>query len=382
MPTITIDDVRAPHENRHDSEPRLRAILDATVDAIVTIDQRGVIESVNPATEGLFGYTAEEMLGSNVSMLMPNPYRERHDGYLQRYLMTGERRIIGLGREVEGQRKDGSVFPVDLAVTEFFIHGVRMFTGLVRDISDRRAAEQASQARLDELAHAGRLADLGLTTSAIAHEVNQPLTAIVSFAHACQRLLDSGEPDPKVLRDALGQIAEQGERASAIVSKVRDMARKRGRTLVPVDLNSVVPHVLDLLERTLRARQVAVELDLPDDLPRVEADQIQMEQVIMNLVSNALEAMTDAATPAPRVRIVGSVRDGYVSITVADNGPGLPADRMDRVFDDFYTTKEQGLGVGLSICRRLAEAHGGRLTACAAPGGGAAFVLELPPFHD
>jgi two-component system sensor kinase FixL len=237
VPTITVDDLRAPHDSRRDAEPRLRALLDAAVDAIITIDQHGLIESINPATEQLFGYSAEELLGSNVSMLMPAPHRTHHDGYIQRYLMTGERRIIGIGREVEARRKDGSLFPVDLAITEFELDGVVMFTGLVRDISDRRAAERDAQARLDELAHAGRLADLGLTTSTIAHEVNQPLAAIVSFAHACQRILDSEQPDQAVLRDALAQIAEQGERASAIISRIRDMARRGERAHERVDLH-------------------------------------------------------------------------------------------------------------------------------------------------
>jgi two-component system sensor kinase FixL len=378
VPTITLDDLRALLENRHDAEPRLRALLHATVDAIITIDQHGIIESVNPATERLFGYSASELLGSNVSMLMASPHRERHDSYLQRYLMTGERRIIGLGREVEARRKDGSAFPVDLAVTEFEVHGTRMFTGLVRDISDRRAAEQAAQSRLDELAHAGRLADLGLATSAIAHEVNQPLTAIVSFAHACQRLLDAKDPDPEVLREALGRIAEQGERASTIIARIRDMSRKRERVLVAVDLNVAVTNVLELMTRTLRDRSVAVETALAESLPLVEADQIQIEQVIMNLVTNAVEAMVDAGVDSPRIRISSEISDGQATLTVSDNGPGLSAVQLEQVFDEFYTTKTNGLGVGLSICRDLAEALDGRLTASSAPGGGATFHLALP----
>lgn len=378
MPTITRDDLRAPHERRHDAESRLRALLDAAVDAIITIDRHGLIESVNPATERLFGYRAEEMLGSNVSMLMPSPHRERHDGYLQRYLMTGERRIIGIGREVDARRKDGSLFPVDLTVTEFQVEGERMFTGLVRDISDRRAAEEAARSRLDELAHAGRLADLGLTTSAIAHEVNQPLTAIVSFAHACRRLIDAGNSDPEVLRDALVNIARQGERASSLIGRVRDLARKREPRLAAVNLNTAVTHVLELMARSLRDRRVNVELDLCDPLPSVQADAIQMEQVILNLVTNALEAMAD--TPGERrwIRISSAVRDGHVTVTVHDGGPGLGPRQAERVFDEFYTTKASGLGVGLSICRGLAEAHGGSLSAVEAPGGGAAFRLTLP----
>jgi len=378
VPTITADDLRAPQGRRHDAEPRLRALLDAAVDAIVTIDRHGVIESVNPATERLFGYTAAELLGCNVSMLMPSPHRERHDQYLQRYLMTGEARIIGSGREVEARRKDGTLFPVDLAVTEFEVGGERMFTGLVRDISDRRAAEREARARLDALAHAGRLADLGLTTSAIAHEVNQPLAAIVSFAHACQRLLDSGRADPAVLRETLGQIAEQGERASAILGRVRAMARRRERVLEAVNVNAAVRGVLALLDRELRDQQVETSLALDDALPAVEADRVQVEQVVMNLVSNALDAMREAAPGRRRLRIETCRRDGEVRVSVTDSGPGLAQADLERVFETFYTTKPAGLGVGLSICRSLAEAHGGRLWAEQPPGGGAAFHLGLP----
>ena len=379
MPTISSDDFGSSRLSDHDAAPRLKAILDATVDAIITIDAHGTIESVNPATERMFGYRAAQMLGNNVSMLMAAPHREQHDGYLQHYLATGERRIIGIGREVDARRADGSLFPVDLAVTEFWCDEQRMFTGLIRDISERRAAERAAQQRLDELAHAGRLADLGLTTSTIAHEVNQPLAAIVSFAHACQRLLDQGTSDRDLLRDALGQIAQQGERASAIISHIREMSRKRETLTERVDLNATVRGVLDILARELRYRQVEVRTCLDDAMPAVKADRVQVEQIIMNLLGNAMDAMR-ANGHTRCITITSALAGTSVSLTVQDNGPGLDATQRARVFENFYTTKPNGLGLGLSICRSLARAHGGELRAQAtAPGErGAAFLLSLP----
>ena len=378
MPTISLPHKHSAAEDTQEAEARLRALLDATVDAIVTIDQHGIIESVNPATERMFGYTAEELLGSNVSMLMGSPHRGDHDHYLQRYLMTGERRIMGIGREVEARRKDGTMFPVDLAVTEFEVRGERRFTGLVRDISDRRAAERAAQLRLDELAHAGRLSDLGLTTSTIAHEVNQPLAAIVSFAHACQRMLDGGKVDFDLMRDALSQIATQGERASAIISRIRAMSRKREPLYETVSLNDAVGSVLNLLGRQLRYQKVEVSEDLAPDLPKANADRVQLEQVVMNLVINAIDAMR--AVPSTDRHLAFTTRkvDGEVRLSVTDTGPGLEADEVDRVFDSFYTTKANGMGVGLSICRGLMQAHGGRLWAECRPGEGATFWVALP----
>jgi two-component system sensor kinase FixL len=378
VPTITLHDLSTRAEHDHDAQTRLHALLDAAVDAIITIDQHGIIESVNPATERMFNYTPEEMLGNNVSMLMPRPYADRHDDFLHRYRLTGDRRIIGVGREVEAMRRDGSVFPVDLAVTEFDIRGRRLFTGLIRDISDRRAAEREAQVRLDELAHAGRLADLGLTTSTIAHEVNQPLAAIVSFAHACQRMLDADEPDRELLREALTQIATQGERASAIIGRIRAMSLKRDTRAEAVNLNESVHNVLSILGKQLRYEQVDLTAHLADDLPLVNADRVHVEQVVMNLVINALDAMGDTDPGNRRLEVETRLDENNAELSVRDSGPGLHADQLERVFDSFYTTKSNGMGVGLSICRGLAEAHGGRLWAESGSGGGAVFHFRLP----
>ena len=192
-----------------ESGERLRAILETAVDAIVTIEESGVIESVNPAAERAFGYSRDELLGRNVSMLMPSPYREEHDRHVERYLRTGEARIIGIGREVEAQRKDGTVFPVDIAVSEVRLPGRRLFTGIIRDLTERREMEERARLRLESAAHTARMLELGEMCSEIVHEVNQPLTAIVSYAEACLRTVRRGGAQPALIEDALDRVTEQ-----------------------------------------------------------------------------------------------------------------------------------------------------------------------------
>ena len=362
-----------------EGEARLAAILEAVVDGIITIDEATTIESVNPAVERLFGWSAGELVGRSVRMLMPEPWRSQHDGYVRHYLETGERRIIGIGREVEGLRKDGSVFPMELAVSEVHLPGRRLFTGIVRDISVRRQAEQQARLRLEELAHASRLADLGELTSSIAHEINQPLAAIVSFAEACLRMLRSGTGSPEVLRGALEQISAQGVRAGDIVHNLRQFVRKGGSSRTQVDVNAVIREVLGLLSHDVRQRSVELRLELDATLPEVPADRVQIGQVTLNLVRNALDAMREDRGAPRCIRVVSS-RSGteVVEVAVSDIGIGLPSDSPQQVFETFFTTKADGMGIGLSICRSLVEAHAGRLTAEANPDGGATFRFTLP----
>lgn len=364
MPTLGADGHASAHlADGSEAGARLWAVLDAAVDAIITIDDNGIIDAVNPATESMFGYDSAEMLGNNVSMLMPDSHRHAHDGYMRHYLDTGERRIIGIGREVEGRRKDGSLFPCDLAVSEFFLKGRRMFTGILRDVTDRRQAQRAAQQRLEDLAHAGRLADLGMTTSTIAHEVNQPLTAIVGFASACQRMLEAGNSDEETLRDALAQIAQQGTRASDVISRIRHLAKKRKVRSEAVNLNATIQGVLVLLDDELRRSDVTVSLDLEQTLPHVISDAVHTEQIVFNLVRNAVEAMRVEGIDRCALYI-STRRDGdKIILDVRDTGPGLSVGDEDKVFQSFYTTKQHGLGVGLSICRDLANIHGGALWA-------------------
>jgi two-component system sensor kinase FixL len=359
-------------------EARLNAILDTVVDGIITIDEQGIIESVNTATERIFGYSRDELLGDNVAMLMPSPYQEEHDEYIASYLRTGEAKIIGVGREVEGQHKDGTRFPIDLAVSEVRVEGSRLFTGIVRDISARRRAEEEARRRRAELAHAARLSTIGELTSGIAHEVNQPLTAMVNFAEACLRMLRSGA-ETKKLEDALGQIAVQGQRAGQIIRHLRRLARKSESERVEDDLSRLVRDVLNLTRNELRASGIALHLLLDESLPALKYNRIQIEQVVLNLVRNAMDVLEAGPAQGRELTIRTQVDvHGAIELWVEDTGQGFETTDSERMFETFFTTKAEGLGMGLSISRSIIEDHGGRLWATPRPGGGAVFHVSLP----
>ena len=378
-PPAPAHELARTRELLEDREARLSAILDTTVDGIITIDERGIIESVNAATERIFGYTGDELVGNNITMLMPSPYREEHGAYISRYLRTGEPRIIGIGREAEGQHKDGRRFPIDLAVSEVRVGGSRLFTGLVRDISARRRAEDEARRRSADLAHAARLSTIGELTSGIAHEVNQPLTAMVNFAEACLRMLRSESADTRKLEDALGQIAAQGQRAGHIIRHLRRLARKGESERVEIALNHLVRELLDLVSNELRASGIALHLMLDESLPGVKCDRIQVEQVVLNLVRNAMDVLEAGPVQGRELTIrTRAETGGIIELTVEDTGEGLGADGGERIFETFFTTKADGLGIGLPISRTIIEDHGGRLWASPRPGGGAIFHVTLP----
>lgn len=359
-----------------ESDARLRAVLNTAVDGIITIESDGSIESFNPAAERIFGYSAEEVIGRNVAMLMPPPHREQHGKYIDNYLRTGDTKIIGRGREVNGRRKGGALFPMELAISEVQLADRVMFTGIVRDISARRRAELEARRNLNEHAHASRLAALGEMVSGIAHELNQPLAAIVSFADACQRLLGSGQRDPTLLQDALQQISEQGRRAGSIVNQLKDFVKKREATRSIIDINDIVRNVLDILRYEIRNYDVKTNVDFASHLPMLRADRIQIEQVLLNLVQNAIDAMAGRETRV--VSLYTQLNAEKVTVTVSDTGPGFGSDISEQMFDAFFTTKPKGTGLGLSISRSIIEAHGGALMARQQTEGGAVFEFTLP----
>lgn len=365
-------------ERLDDREARLNAILDTAVDGIITIDDRGIIESVNPATERIFGYSADELLGQSVNLLMPAPDRQQHDGYISTYLDTRKAKIIGIGREVEGQRKDGSRFPVELGVSEINIAGRRLFTGMLRDISDRRIAEEDARRRREELSHSARLSTIGELTSGIAHEINQPLTAIVNFAEACLRMVRAGTADTQKLENALEQISVQGQRAGHITRQLRRLARRGERGHVDVDINRLVDDMLGLVKNELKTNDIRLNLMLDESLPQVECNRIQVEQVVLNLVRNAMDVLEEGDRDT-RDLIIRTRRDGPggIVLEVEDSGGGFGEAGAERIFETFFTTKSEGVGMGLSISRTIIEDHGGRLWASEGPEG-AVFHLTLP----
>jgi len=373
---IDITAARAARDAFEAREAHLRSILDTVPDAMIVIDVGGYVQSFSAAAERLFGYTEAEMQGENISMLMPSPYRDAHDGYLERYLRTGERRIIGIGRLVVGQRKDGSTFPMELAVGEVNRGGQRLFTGFIRDVTERQRTEQRLQELQSELVHVSRLSELGEMAATLAHELNQPLTATTNYLRACQRLLDAGgPPDVARVRKAMALAAEQTLRSGEIIRRLRDFVSRGEHEKRAESAAKLIEEASALALVGAKERGVKVRL-ATDPGPQVFVDRVQIQQVLLNLIRNAMDAMQDAARRELAIRV--TMVDGMAEFSVADTGPGLAPEVADRLFQPFVTTKRHGMGVGLSICRTIVEAHGGRIWTEPNPGGGALFRFTVP----
>jgi two-component system sensor kinase FixL len=356
----------------------LTSILDSIPDAMVVIDDRGLMRSFSAAAERLFGHTAAEVLGKNVKMLMPQPYRDDHDGYLNRYLRTGERRIIGIGRVVVGQRRDGSTFPMELAVGEMQVHDQRYFTGFIRDLTERQQTEARLQELQSELVHISRLTAMGEMASALAHELNQPLSAIANYVKGSRRMLDSRADDSLTpLRDAMDKAGEQALRAGQIIRRLRDFVARGESERRVENVRKLIEEASALALVGAKDTGVRVRFDFAPGADFVLADKVQIQQVLLNLMRNAIEAMEHAQT---RDLIVGAApADGnMIEISVADTGSGIAPEIMGQLFQPFVTTKRQGMGVGLSISRTIVEAHGGTIAVRGNPGGGTIFTLTLP----
>lgn len=355
---------------------RLKSILDAIPDAMIVIDARGIIESFSPSAEAMFGYSAAEAIGQNVKMLMPAPYREQHDGYLERYQKTGERHIIGIGRVVTGQRKDGATFPMELSVGEAVAGETRRFTGFIRDLTERERSERRIDQLQAELMHVARLGELGQMGAALAHELNQPLAAIVNYLQAGRRLLQSVPDAPARIGEAMEKAAAQADRAGQVIRRLREFIARGETDRREENVNALIEEAAALALVGAKSAGVTTRLVLRPDLPAIVVDKVQIQQVLLNLIRNALEAMDESAE---RVLIVeAAAADGMVTVTVADTGPGLSAEVAQNLFQPFVTTKERGMGVGLSICRSIIEAHGGRIWASPRGGGGTTFAFTVP----
>jgi two-component system sensor kinase FixL len=358
-------------------EDHLRSILATVPDAMVVIDEQGSIQSFSTAAETLFGYQSGEVIGRNVKMLMPPPYRDEHDAYLHRYLTTGERRIIGLGRTVTGMRKDGSTFPMELSVGEMHPGTGRFFTGFCRDLTERHRAEARIQEQQLELLHMARFTALGEMASTLAHEINQPLTAITNYLKGSRRLLEKSTDDnAPMLREAVEKAADQALRAGDVIRHLRDFVA-RGESERQVErLPSVIEEAASLALVGAREINVRVSYRLDPAAELVLTDRIQIQQVLLNLMRNAVEAMQEA--PRRELHVTTVARDdGMAEVSVIDTGTGLAPEVSAQLFQPFVTTKKQGMGVGLSICRTIIESHGGHIWAEAMPAGGTAFRFTL-----
>ena len=354
----------------------LRSILETVPDAMVVIDHHGNVQSFSRAAERLFGYSPAEVHGHNVKMLMPSPYRDQHDGYLTRYLATGKRRIIGIGRVVVGQRKDGSTFPMELTVGEVRQDGHRLFTGFIRDYTERQQTERRLQELQDGLLHVSRLRSMGQMAAALAHELNQPLTATANYVRSALRLIESPEPNLPRVRQAMHLAVQQTLRSGEIIRRLRAFVSRGEVSRRPESVVKLIEEASALALVGAKEHGIKVLIRLDPGLPAAVVDRVQIQQVLLNLIRNAVEAMEGREV---RELSVGTeMADGAVLVSVADTGGGIPPEIERKLFQPFVTTKADGMGIGLSVCRTIVEAHGGRLWVERNSGGGSVFRFTLP----
>ena len=372
------DEMEGLSEREHSLEQALLGSILATVpDALIVIDMAGRIVSFSAAAQRMFQYAESDVLGENISMLMPSPDRERHDGYISHYLGTGEKRIIGIGRLTSARRRDGSTFPIELSVGEVQDRGQRLFTGFIRDLTERQQAERRVADLQAELSHASRVTAMGTLASALAHELNQPLTAIANYLEAGRDLIDGDAPvDREMLREAMDESARQALRAGEIIRSLREFI-KRGETMrQPEPLRGLLAEGAALAFIGMDSRGIDMDISIDRRVDKVLVNRVQLQQVIINLIKNAMEAM--ASSPARILRLSAAPgEDGRVEVIVADSGTGLDPDMSRTLFTPFTTTKASGMGVGLSISQTIVEGHGGRIWAQPSQWGGTAFHFTL-----
>jgi two-component system sensor kinase FixL len=359
-------------------ERHFRSILDTVPDAMIVIDEHGIMQFFSSAAERQFGYDEPEAIGHNINILMPEPDRSRHDGYIARYLKTGERRIIGIGRIVTGMRKDGTTFPMHLTIGEMQSGGKPYFTGFVRDLTEHQQTEARLQELQSELVHVSRLSAMGEMASALAHELNQPLSAISNYMKGSRRLLaGSTDPNTQKIEAALDRAAEQAIRAGQIIRRLRNFVSRDESEKRVESVSKLIEEAGALGLTGAREQGVILRFNLDPACDLVLADRVQIQQVLVNLLRNALEAMSSSTR---RELIASNTRaaDDMIEIAISDTGHGFGGDVQPNLFQPFFTTKEHGMGVGLSISRTIIETHGGRMWAETNSSGGATFRFTLP----
>jgi two-component system sensor kinase FixL len=361
------------------AEAHLRSILATVPDAMVVIDEQGSILSFSAAAEKMFAYGEAEVVGRNIKMLMPSPDRERHDQYLVNYLTTGKRKIIGIGRVTTALHRDGSTFPIELSVGEAWLGERRIFTGFIRDLTERQQTLLRLQDLQSELAHVGRVSEMGTLASSLAHELNQPLTAVANYCESARDLLEH-DPDPETLatvREALDEAAEQAVRAGQIVRRLRDFMSNGEMERRVESLQRLISEANALALVGSREHGIDVQLSLDPSADLVFVDRIQVQQVLVNLIRNAIDAMMEGEIRCLAIR-TSKENDDLVRVTIEDTGSGIADTVAPQLFQPFVTSKQSGMGIGLSICRTIVEAHGGRIWFEPGPNGGTAFHFTLP----
>jgi two-component system sensor kinase FixL len=346
------------------SEERYRSIIDSAVDAIVVIDRRGRVEAFNAAAERLFGYAAKDVLGRNVNLLMPEPYRGEHDQYMGRYFATGEKRIIGVGREVPALRKNGTTFPVHLSVGEMTIDGETKFTGILHDLTARVALET-------QLREQAALTRLGEMAAVVAHEVKNPLTGIRGAVQIIGSRLPAGSRDAEVVKEIVARI----DTLNDLMKDLLLFARPPQPRLAPTDPRPILETVVSLVRQDPGAREIAIQVEGTSDTIMADAELLKL--VIQNFLLNAVHAINGPGSIQVDVHTIGSM----CRMTVTDSGPGIPPEVREKLFTPFFTTKARGTGLGLSTAKRFVEAQGGTIVIESPPAGGTSVSIELPRFE-
>jgi two-component system sensor kinase FixL len=359
-----------------------QSILATVPDAMIVIDDHGAILSFSAAAERMFGYSGAEVAGQNVKILMPQPDRDAHDAYMARYLETGVARIIGIGRVTTARRRDGSNFPIELSIGDARTPHGRVFTGFIRDLTERQRTERRLGDLQREVSQMARVSAMASLASALAHELNQPLTAIASYMEGARSLLsDPDEAAMVMIGEALDEAAAQSLRAGQIVRRMRDFITRGDSDKRVESLRQLITEASALALTGSGPAAVDVDIRLNTAADSVLVDRIQIQQVMVNLIRNAVEAMH--RSPRRRIDIRSSINDSdFITMVVADSGPGLTTEQLKHLFEPFHSSKDKGMGLGLSISRSIVEAHGGRLWMEPAEIGGAAFHFTLPRSSD
>jgi PAS domain S-box-containing protein len=374
-----IEDRKRAEDELRRSEARHRIVVETASDAVVSIDEGGTIILANPATKRIFGHNPEELIGKPLTVLMPGAMRGLHETGFKRYLETGARHLNWQGTEVTALRANGEEFPAEVSFGEMTLDQRKIFTGFIRDISGKKRAEEELRNSQAELARMMRVMTIGQLTASIAHEVNQPLSGIVMNASTCLRMLSGDQPNIEGARETARRTIRDGNRASEIVTRLRTLFKRKEVAAESIDLNDAALEVIALSLSELQRDRILVRHDLAENLPAVKGDRIQLQQVILNLMRNALDAMRDV-DDRPRELLIKTESDDSknVKLTMQDTGIGFAPDAANRLFDSFYTTKDGGMGVGLSVSRSIIEAHRGRIWASANEGPGSSFAFSIP----
>ena len=361
-------------------EERFRRVVEAAPSAMIMVNQEGQITLANQQAEKTFGYPREELLGRPIEMLVPERLRSGHRSFRHDYLCDPQARPMGAGRELFGRRKDGTEVPVEIGLSPIHTSKGLLVLASIVDITERKLAELEAARQRHDLAHLARVTALGELSSSLAHELTHPLTAILSNAQAAQRFLADDNVDLDEVREILNDIVTQDQRAGEVIHGLRLLLQKGEpqKQCDDVDLNEVILDVVNLMRSDLINRNVTLDTNLAQKLPAIAGDRVQLQQVLLNLALNGCEAMADYNSSERRLLIASQWENGAVRVSVADRGSGIPEEKMQQVFERFFTTKKEGMGLGLSVCRTIIDAHRGKIWATNDAGCGATFHFSLP----